>query len=161
MVITDKNIVCEVCNKEVIPTGRHQKVCSDCRVEYYTNYRKSWYYSDHEQNKKKNKEKIKKFRQSNPEKYLLISSKNRAKTKGIEFNLRLKDIVIPKCCPILDTEFIRGTESAASLDRIDSTKGYTRDNIQVISRKANVMKNNATQEELMRFAEWVKKTYQP
>ena len=35
-----------------------------------------------------------------------------------------------------------------SLDRIDSSKGYVKDNIWVISHKANSIKNNATLTEL-------------
>jgi hypothetical protein len=35
-----------------------------------------------------------------------------------------------------------------TLDRIDSTKGYIKENIQVISFKANRLKNNATVDEL-------------
>ena len=46
-------------------------------------------------------------------------------------------------------------ENTASLDRIDSSKGYTPENIQVISRIANVMKNNATEQELISFAKGV------
>lgn len=46
-----------------------------------------------------------------------------------------------------------------SIDRIDSTKGYTKDNIQVISSKANTMKSNASVEELRMFAYWVLREY--
>ena len=35
-----------------------------------------------------------------------------------------------------------------TLDRIDSNKGYIKENIQVISFKANRLKNNATIDEL-------------
>lgn len=40
-----------------------------------------------------------------------------------------------------------GRENAPSLDRIDSDKGYTRDNTRVISNRANTLKNNMTLEE--------------
>lgn len=40
-------------------------------------------------------------------------------------------------------------DNSPSIDRIDSTKGYTRDNIQIISWKANSIKRNASLEELI------------
>ena len=42
-----------------------------------------------------------------------------------------------------------------SIDRIDSTKGYIKDNIQVISSIANRMKWNATKEQLLTFCKGV------
>ena len=45
-----------------------------------------------------------------------------------------------------------------SIDAIDPTKGYNPDNIQIISMKANAMKNSASKEELAKFAEWVLST---
>jgi hypothetical protein len=39
-------------------------------------------------------------------------------------------------------------ENSPSIDRIDSTKGYTPDNIQIISWKANRIKGYATLQEL-------------
>lgn len=82
-------------------------------------------------------------------------AKQRAKKKNIEFSISKEDINIPLVCPILGVPFSFGTPYAASLDRINSDKGYTKENIWVISRKANLMKNNATPEELERFANWV------
>lgn len=116
----------------------------------------AWYYANHEVNKKKVREDIKRFRRENPEKYLLISARNRAKTKGWDFNLDKEDIVIPALCPILKVPLIRNTRHSASLDRIDPTRGYVKGNVQVISRKANVMKNDATREELQEFYNWLK-----
>lgn len=42
--------------------------------------------------------------------------------------------------------------NAASLDRIDNSKGYVRGNVMVISLRANAIKNNATAEELTAVA---------
>lgn len=35
-----------------------------------------------------------------------------------------------------------------SLDRLDSSKGYVKGNVRVISKRANQLKNNATVEEM-------------
>ena len=42
-------------------------------------------------------------------------------------------------------------DNSFSFDRIDSSKGYTLDNLEVISVKANRAKNNLTEEELKKF----------
>lgn len=44
-----------------------------------------------------------------------------------------------------------------SIDRRDPKCGYTRDNIQIISNRANLMKRDASPEELRQFALWVLK----
>lgn len=106
-----------------------------------------------------NKEKInlrtKNYYRSNPEKMLFMIAKKRAQKYNHEFTISLIDIVIPKECPVFNQPFVFNTPYAMSLDRINSSKGYIPGNIQVISRKANVMKNNATQEQLNLFAKWV------
>ena len=79
------------------------------------------------------------------------------------FNITLEDIVIPKLCPILGIALQFAThcptEASPSLDEITVGGGYVRGNIQIISRKANTMKSNASPSELRRFANWVTKTY--
>lgn len=81
-----------------------------------------------------------------------------AKRRNIPFDLKLTDlhiIGIPITCPILGIpiKFNRGTmqDNSVSFDRIDSSKGYELDNIQVISWRANKLKNNATEEELKKL----------
>lgn len=81
--------------------------------------------------------------------------KSSAKKRGIHFNLQLTDLYelsYPLTCPILGIplQFNRGKvqDNSYSIDRIDSSLGYVQDNIQVISYRANMLKNNATVEEL-------------
>ncbi|RTL05380.1 hypothetical protein EKK58_08260 [Candidatus Dependentiae bacterium] len=96
--------------------------------------------------------------------YSLWCIKARAKRLGVAFDLELEDIKAPEICPILGIKLrvnIGGAPGpdSPSVDRLDPTKGYTKDNIQVISNKANTMKHNASSEELLKFAKWVNKTY--
>ena len=101
----------------------------------------------------------------NRERYLVNSAKNRAKKKNIYFELKPSDIVIPDVCPVLGIPIgIRSTgkqgfsDDSASLDRFDNNKGYVKDNVFVISWKANNIKSDGTYEEIMKVAEWVRKT---
>ena len=60
-------------------------------------------------------------------------------------------------CPILKTPFTTGGDrnDSPSLDRIDSSKGYQKGNVRVISTLANRMLNNASRQELKAFATWI------
>ena len=106
-----------------------------------------------------------KYNEYNPQKKLFWTAKARAKRKRLEFDITEEDIVIPEVCPYLGIPFIvqacRGTprNSIMSLDRIDSTKGYIKGNIEVISWLANTMKNSATEEQLVAFAQEVLSRY--
>ena len=64
-------------------------------------------------------------------------------------------------CPIMGTTFTIGgnTNTSPSLDRIDPTKGYTPDNIQIISTLANSMKSNASDAELLQFCTYYLRYY--
>lgn len=81
--------------------------------------------------------------------------KKRAKLKGFEFNLELSDIPeIPEFCPVLGIPIIPNdgahcpTDNSPSVDRIDSTKGYIKGNVHIISNRANRIKSDATIDEL-------------
>jgi len=105
-------------------------------------------------NPKQNLAKQKEWKINNLEKYLVQGAKQRAKKYGLPFDITYKDIVIPECCPYLGIKLVPFSEwSSPSLDKIIPELGYVKGNIQVISTKANTMKNNATQAELVRFAE--------
>jgi hypothetical protein len=82
-------------------------------------------------------------------------TQDRAKRRNIKFSLKEEDLVIPSCCPILNIPLFVGTKgnylNSPTIDRIDNTKGYTPDNIAIISSLANTMKNCATKEQLLTF----------
>jgi hypothetical protein len=91
---------------------------------------------------------------------LLNYARRNAKRRGEECSLELKDIVIPEYCPVLGIKLEPGSHShqdfSPSVDRIDSTKGYAKDNIWIISARANRIKNNATIEEIAMLYEALK-----
>lgn len=105
---------------------------------------------------KKHRERQQVWRTKSRNRYMLINAKQRAKRYGYEFNIDLSDIVIPDLCPLLQipitVDSSSDIKSRASLDRIDSTKGYIKGNVQVISWMANRIKTNATEEELLAFS---------
>lgn len=107
----------------------------------------------------KRKARLLKWRRENPQKYLWQRALRRAALTFMPFEIDYQDIIIPDKCPVFNVPFEYGTPYAASLDRIDNSKGYLKDNIQVISRRANLMKQNASQDELRNFAQWALKTY--
>jgi hypothetical protein len=54
-------------------------------------------------------------------------------------------------CALSNLELEFGSNATASLDRIDSSKGYTLDNIQWVHKHINIMKWDLTQEEFIRL----------
>lgn len=124
-------------------------------------YSRKWY-----QEKRKSPEFLEARKQKHLQQYqkhldnrLLISARYRSKNSGLEFDLERSDIKIPDRCPILKVPLTHNTEYAASLDRIDNSKGYVKGNVQVISRRANLMKNAATLEDLRNFGDWIRREY--
>lgn len=106
-------------------------------------------------NKEKLSEIDRQWRLNNPKKYLTLVAKSRALKRDVEFSITEDDFEIPEKCPILGVEFNYGTEYAMSLDRKDNSKGYIPGNVWIISKKANSMKSNATDQELISFGLWV------
>lgn len=92
---------------------------------------------------------------------LLYSAKQRAKKAKVPFTLTLGDIQIPKFCPVLGLELKisknQASDNSPSLDRIVPAKGYIPSNVIVVSYRANVLKKDATPEELVKLAQFYKK----
>ncbi len=102
----------------------------------------------------------KQHRKNNLEYWILYSAKARAKRDGIPCDLSVEDIIIPEFCPILGIPLITGTgrmhQNSPSLDRIIPSLGYVKGNVQIISWKANTMKQDASLSDLIILGEWAK-----
>jgi hypothetical protein len=125
-------------------------------------YQKEYRRKNSERLREYNKQYQRDYYKERPEQYLYWQLKTRAKTAGVPFNLTLDDIIIPTHCPILGIPIFRNkgshgpTGNSPSVDRLVPALGYVKGNVWVISQRANVMKNDASFEELERFADWVK-----
>lgn len=86
-------------------------------------------------------------------------ARKRAKNNNLEIDIDAQDIPdIPITCPVLGIEIKRNikensnthgpSDNSPSLDRIDTSKGYIKGNIRVISNRANRLKSDASFEEI-------------
>jgi len=107
----------------------------------------------------KNKEAYLKERINNIHRMAVIRSKKR----NLEYSVDEEYLrsIYPKdeFCLILNIPLKWGDKSdksnSPSLDRIDSNQGYIKGNLMWISLKANRMKQNSTNEELIKFSNWI------
>lgn len=170
--------ICVICSVEYLPINSRQKTCSkECGDKLHSSHavrtakiRREKYFQEHgyypgtEEAKRHSKHW---YMRLSPEEKVLRSAKtrflHRTRNSGREFDLTLEDIIIPEFCPILGMKLEQGKgrplPQSPSIDRIDPTKGYIKGNIQIISQRANVMKSDASPEELLKFADWAYRTY--
>lgn len=95
---------------------------------------------------------------------LYYQSQARARKKGLEHTLLLEDLldIWPpnNVCPILGIKLEWNSagfrRTSPSIDRIDNSKGYTKENVQIISFRANELKRDATLEELELLVNYLK-----
>lgn len=98
---------------------------------------------------------------------MLYAARARAKKLGVECTITKDDITIPDVCPVFGTPLIaregkgRSTTdqipNSPSLDRIVNNKGYVPGNVAVISFRANLLKRDATIDELQAILAYMKK----
>lgn len=137
-------------------------VCKECNTESNRRYRKEngdkYYFNQQEYRSKP----------SGFVSQLLYGARTRAEKKGFEFELTNQNIfdLMEKQemkCAITNVEMTllsanrkKANAFKCSLDRIDSGKGYTLDNIRLVCWAVNQMKADRTDDE---FKEWVKILY--
>lgn len=154
---------CYRCNQEKDDCDRtpsdirdNHNLCRTCKSKKFKDYYGS--------NKKKifDQRKVYYKTPSGIKALLLKGARRRAKEKGLPFSLKMKDLPdLPEYCPILKTiKLEKGigmmTHASPSLDRINPKLGYVPGNVQIISSRANTLKNDGTIEEMTLLLEWMK-----
>jgi len=96
---------------------------------------------------------------------LYESAKKRAAFKGLAFTITVDDIVIPENCPVfgeplLPPSLCGPNPMMPSIDRIDCRRGYEPGNVQVMSHRANTLKNDASIAELEALLAFLKRKMQ-
>lgn len=94
---------------------------------------------------------------------LYSSAKSRAKKQGLTLDFSVQDVLAwigDGFCPVLGVRYSHNrkiNDQSPTVDRFDSTAGYTKENCCVMSYLANSIKRNATPEQLRAVTEWVTK----
>ena len=104
----------------------------------------------------------------NPIPQLISGFRNRAKKQNVPFNLTvddMKDLIknAADICPALGVKmkiaklYANNSNYSPSFDRIDPKKGYTKNNIVIVSNRANRIKSDATVDEIRKVADFYEK----
>ena len=93
--------------------------------------------------------------------HMVKRAEKRAKEKGLPFDLCVEDVQIPEYCPILGIKLEVGigrgpSDSSPSLDRIYPNLGYVKDNIIVISMRANKIKSDVSVDDIEKVLLYLK-----
>jgi len=146
------------------------KVCKSCNARYHRERRQDQelynrqkqlskaYYESNKQGYVDRKRKS----LSTEEGYItkmVAQARCRARDNNLEFSITKEDIVIPSECPVLGIPMKIGVtrkekDYSPSLDRIDPTKGYVKDNVVVVSWRANRLKGDSSIQELKLLYEY-------
>lgn len=133
------------------------------KLAYHREYNRPYMKEHRKKNIEAYKENYKRRRTLDRAGGLLICTRQSAKKKGLEHTITREHISQVEFCPLTGIKIdwtVSGRHlSNPSVDRIDSTKGYTPDNIEIMSCLGNTMKNKATVEQLLFFARAILKRY--
>lgn len=95
---------------------------------------------------------------------ILSFAKRNAKEKCREFSITVDDLIWNTICPVLGIELNygkpksgRNSYDSPSVDRIDSSKGYIKGNVVIMSWRANRIKTDATVNELSKLISYLTK----
>jgi hypothetical protein len=149
--------ICRTCGLTLLPSNFYSNNNTKDGLSLYC--KKCW--NNSQQKKRKNEKNRKRSRKT----AMLSSAKERAKKRGYPFDISPSDIIIPDICPVLGIPLFvsegKQSHNSPSLDKIIPEKGYVRGNIAIISSRANMLKNDATFEEIEKLYFWMKNLLSP
>ena len=93
----------------------------------------------------------------------LIHLSENAENRNIEFNLsftHLKKELARKFCPYTGRQLTATGQDKKTVERIDSSLGYTDDNVIVISHQANMAKGNLSYKEVKKMYQFLKRHHE-
>jgi hypothetical protein len=121
-------------------------------------------HKNREKKKQTDRNRYKRMRESRPFYHALKEAKRRCYKLGLEFSLTEENLYLPLYCPILGiplTYTYKGksgpTDNSPTMDRIDNNKGYTPDNVEVISWRANRLKSDGNINEFKQILAYMEK----
>lgn len=94
---------------------------------------------------------------------MVKNARTRAHRLGLPFDLTKQWVEenLPEKCPILGFRLQAGDSTprglSPSIDRMDPERGYTQDNCNIISMRANAIKSDGTPDEVMAVAVWLQR----
>ena len=102
--------------------------------------------------------------------FRFLGARDRAKQQNLEFNITLDYLLYlwnyqKGKCALSDIDMtyelrVGRTPTNVSIDKIDHTKGYTMDNIQLVCMACNQIKNDLSNEEMYKFCKAIVNKYE-
>lgn len=141
-------------------TSSTHMYCKSCNASWRREKRKQTYSKEAEAAKNRKGKDYKSYLSAN-----FPQMRCRAKLKNLSFSITKEDLIILAenqnfLCALTGEPltFIVGAGrllTNASVDRIDSTLGYTKDNIQLVSLQVNILKNTLSMTQLYQLCETI------
>ncbi len=126
------------------------------RKQYYNEFKKKHpdYY----------KKRAVKLKTENFERALLYQTKSIAKKRGVKFSITLKDVIIPKICPLTETEIIKSIGEGRTLSNpyiymMDESLGYIKENIIITCVLANHLRTCTSKAVIIAYAKNIRKMF--
>jgi hypothetical protein len=149
--------VCKECQSK----AAKERYASDPKFAQKARDKRQKYLKTHrEEVNRKHKERYHSRKAKDPIGQMLVAVKRRATRDNLPYNLTPEMINIPTHCPVLGMELMfnkgQAEDNSPSIDKLVPSLGYVEGNISIISYRANMLKSNASLEEMKALYEWFK-----